>query len=170
MMTKLGTVCVMSPISRSGGTARRSSVDLALALHVLHPFPANQAVRERLRKRFGITDDLEALIFRKDNAPLVLRDLNAVVHRDEFDDEPIEITSDPDKRPLVFVLGVMRFSDNKMLYHAEAPIRWSPQDLASQAHARTGSVMWAVDLAYAEYISLTDIERWAERHLSPITV
>lgn len=162
-------------------------VDPGVALHCAHPFPGNEAVRTRLRSRYGIWSEL--FEFRHDEdgrpngisaAPLSLMDLNDVLREppDDHDEEvdgdwelheerPPAITYDPSERPQTFHVGVYSSTKKDLIYQTEVPIRWSQQSLLSQVMAvvGTGTWLWAVDLAMAEYAALIDIERWADRHL-----
>jgi len=161
--------------------------DLGLAVHILNPFPASERVRARLRSRYDIRSFPRgepwsparesfqarlAALNEFNEADLQLTDLN---HLEQFDDdyeppsveERVRAALDPAERETTFRLGVWRPKEKQFAYEAEVPIDWSPQHIVAQAFAaeRTGSWLWAVDVALAEYRALTDVDRWASRHL-----
>jgi Protein of unknown function (DUF2726) len=169
---------------------RRAPVDLAVALHMLNPFPATVEIRERLWRRYQIasqpTEDLEPLplndedarqrlddftarLERWGRAPLKLYDMNrppSLVPSEEDHDE-LEVARGP-LNPNVFQLGLWNDFQSGFAYVARAPIRWAAQPLWAQllAAERIGSWRWAIDVALAEYEALADIERWATRRLA----
>lgn len=170
-------------IDRSAHAARKREADLpvgdaAMALHTIVPFPASGKVRDRLRTRYDIrTQPTTGFPWEQEQegpeemrrffdklhaynaAPLKLIDLNQSLP-DEDDEGEGERELPDDYR-----LALLRGDDP--IYVAEVPIDWSPQPIPSQAPAaaRTGTWMWAVDVALAEYRALREIERWAERSL-----
>lgn len=182
---------------RVDGTYRETGkvvyVDAALAVHSLNPFPATLAIRERLRRQYGLrsfpkfadedqswdpadvatarrVDEWARQIREMLDAPLIIYDPSENhVDLEDDDDEP---TVADLKRLDEYMLGVVRRAGGKpeLLFEARAPIRWTQQSIPSQLLAanQTGTWMWAVDVALAQYLALADIERWAGRNLARI--
>lgn len=170
-------------------TGRPYYFDEALAVHALNPFPATNAIKSRLKERFGLLPPLEfegvdrpytadervlqrealashaAKLREYVAAPLVIHDPNQA--RDELDEDGKQEPAEPPDEYVLFVVRPTKTCGPEIVYRAAVPIRWSSQHRASQAVAamRTGTWVWAVDVALAEYLALAEIERWADRTL-----